>query len=218
MTKSILYLHGLASSPASKKANFYRQQLESDAVHFAIPDLNVPDFEHLTLSAILARTAETVRACPPGDVYIIGSSLGGLAAIHFADRYRDQEAARVRGLVLLAPAFDFTANRLGSMGETWLDDWREVGAAPIHHYAHDKTYNVHYGFVEDVLQYDSYAVNVSIPLLIYHGLNDTTVDYRQSVRFAQKYPNADLRLLESDHELLDKTGEMLAGMRPFFGL
>lgn len=212
MIKNVLYLHGLASSPTSNKGRFYAQKLTEKGATVRVPDLNEPDFEHLTLTAILAKVAQEIREIPAdaGGVALIGSSLGGLTALHFADRYKDAEAARVEKIVLMAPAFEFV----------YADEetWRQNGQIEWFHHSYGKALPVHYGLVEDIRKYDSYAVNIEKPILIYHGTHDESVDYQQSVRFADGRANVDLHLLDSDHQLLDKTDLMLAGIVEFLGL
>jgi uncharacterized protein len=185
MTPYLLYLHGFSSSPNSNKAQTFARRLAQRGIVLHIPDLNVPTFEQLTLTAMLARVAETIRALPPGPVGLIGSSMGGLTAVHFADRYRHAEGARVEKLLLMAPAFDFMENRVRQLGEEGIARWRETGWLDVHHYGDGTLHRVHYGLVEDMLRYDSYALNLDIPTLIFHGTRDTSVDYQQSVRYAQ---------------------------------
>ncbi len=208
----IIYLHGFASSPLSKKAQYFKSKLESDAIQFHIPDLNVHDFGHLTLTAMIEAVAQTIRTLPDGDIVLIGSSMGGLTALHFCDRYASQEAQRVNQLILLAPALDFLANR-NRQNPDLMTTWREQGHYPFFNYAHNKEMSVHYGLIEDVATYDSYTTNVVIPTLIYHGKNDESVDVEQSIRYAKSHEHVTLHVLDSDHQLLDKTDEILAGIQ-----
>jgi uncharacterized protein len=217
MTHNILYLHGFASSPGSTKAGLLRTFLQDYAdVHYAVPDLNAPDFEHLTLTAQLERIAATVRDLPKGPVYLVGSSFGGLATLHFLDRY--DEAARVEKAVLLAPALHFLRRQRAAHGEAAFAQWREDGYTTAYHYAHNKQMRLHYGLVEDVAQYDDDALDVTIPLLIYHGEHDESVDPQASVRFAAERDNVTLHILDSDHALTDKVDVIHAGLVDFFGL
>lgn len=215
----MIYLHGFASSPGSKKAQSFRWAFEKRGAIYHIPDLNAPSFEKLTLTGILAHIAETIRGLPDDNapVYLIGSSMGGLSALHFCDRYRDAEAARVEKVCLLAPAFDFEENRAAQMGENWRDEWREAGSIPFYHFARDRMIPVHFGLVEDLAQYHSYEVNLDMPVLIYHGLNDESVSCKQSERYAAARENVRLHLLNSDHQLLDQTDRIEEGMLQFFG-
>jgi len=217
MTANVLYLHGFASSPGSKKANTFGDMLKSANydVNYVIPDLNVPDFEHLMLTDMVEKVAETVRDLPDGDVYLIGSSMGGLTTIHFLDR--KTEANRVKKALLLAPAFNFMANR-NRQDQHMLAQWREQGHMNFFNYAAGGEKPVHYGLIEDVKGYDSYNINVDIPIMIYHGKHDDSVDYAQSVRFAENRPNVELHLVDSDHQLLDQTDTIFEAMVTFFKL
>ena len=100
MTQHVLYLHGFGSSPQSRKAQYFKPHFEAHGVNYHIPDLNEPSFEKLLLSAMLDKVAETIQNLPEGEVYLIGSSMGGLTATHFLDRY--PEAQRVKKAVMIA--------------------------------------------------------------------------------------------------------------------
>jgi pimeloyl-ACP methyl ester carboxylesterase len=218
MTPTIIYCHGFASSPGSTKANIFARRFEERGISVRIPDLNVPDFEHLTLTAMLKHVDEEVRACPPGAIYLMGSSLGGVVALHFTDRYRDSSGARVEKLLLMAPAFDFAANRKRQLGESGLAHWSEIGWREVYHYGYKEPRRIHYGLHVDALTYDSFGVSLDLPILIYHGTGDESVDYHQSVRFAENRPNVQLHLLDSDHELLDQVDVIWEGALTFFGV
>jgi predicted esterase YcpF (UPF0227 family) len=69
----VIYLHGFASSPHSRKARFFAAKLRAEGFTVEIPDLAAGDFEHLTLSGQL-RVVET--ALSKGPAILIGSSLG----------------------------------------------------------------------------------------------------------------------------------------------
>jgi pimeloyl-ACP methyl ester carboxylesterase len=56
-----------------------------------------------------------------------------------------------------------------------------------------------------------------VPTLIFHGTNDASVDASQSIRYAERRPHVDLRLVDSDHELLDQKETIWSAMRMFFG-
>ncbi|NDJ61356.1 MAG: alpha/beta fold hydrolase [Chloroflexi bacterium] len=217
-TPHLIYLHGFTSSPRSRKAQWFANRLADRGVTLHIPDLNVPTFEYLTLTAMLDRVAETIRALPDGPVALIGSSMGGTAALHFADRYRDAEATRVTQLLLMAPAMDFAGNRKTQLGEVRLNAWRDSGWLTVYHYGDVAERRVHYGLFADLLNYDIFSLNLSLPIRIYHGRSDASVPYEQCVQFAEPRPNVDLHLLDSDHQLLDQTDTIWHGMVELFHL
>lgn len=223
MPPTVIHLHGLGSSPRSDKAVALGDRLRRHGVEYLVPDLEAPSFERLTLTAVIARLAELAAAQPAGPLALVGSSFGGLAALHFVDRHRRGAAARVEKMVLLAPALDLLGDaerrrRAGAPGGDWLDRWRRDGFLSLPHPASDGERPVHYGLVEDLRGYDSYAVDAAVPTLIYHGLEDESVPYQQSVRYAEGRSGVELRLLDTDHRLAGRLEEIGDGIVEFLGL
>src|SRR5437763_17186667 len=118
-----VYLHGFASSPESRKAHFFGEQLRRLGLIVNVPDLAEGDFERLTISAQL-RVIERVSGLNP--TILIGSSLGGYLAALYAARHPE-----VDRLVLLAPAFDFHRLWMAQLGPKQLATWRETGAIRV---------------------------------------------------------------------------------------
>ncbi len=65
-----------------------------------------------------------------------------------------------------------------------------------------RTVDLGYQLIEDAARYEAYPA-VTQPTLIFHGNNDTVVPASHSVHFAEQHPGVKLRLLNSDHELLN---------------
>ena len=222
MPPTVLHLHGLGSSPASNKAVVLGERLRRRGVTYLVPDLEVPSFERLSLTAVIARVAELAEAMP-GPLALVGSSFGGLAALHFHHRHRGGAAARVERLVLLAPALDLLGDaerrrERGELGDDWLERWRRDGFLDLPHSASGEERPVHYGLVRDLRGYDSFAVDLEIPTLIYHGRRDESVPYQQSVRFAGDRPDVDLRLVDTDHRLTGWLEAIGDGIIEFLGI
>src|SRR5271165_1479711 len=99
----IVYLHGFASGPGSKKAQYFARRLLERGVTLEVPDLAEGDFENLTVT----RQLQVVeRVCGKEAVCLMGSSLGGYLAALYAARHSEVEK-----LVLMAPAFSFVTRR-----------------------------------------------------------------------------------------------------------
>lgn len=210
MPPTVIHLHGLGSSPASDKAIVLSERLSRRGFTYLVPDLEAPSFARLTLTGVIARVAGLVTALPAGPLALVGSSFGGLAALHFIARHRRDAAAPVERLVLLAPALDLLGDadrrrEKGELGDDWLERWQRDGVRDLPHSASGEERPVHYGLVEDLRGYDSFAVDLELPTLIYHGRQDESVPHQQSVQFAEGRPNVDLWLLDTDHRL---TGEL----------
>jgi pimeloyl-ACP methyl ester carboxylesterase len=190
----ILYLHGFASSPASRKARFFAEQLRSAGAQVEIPDLAAGDFEHLTVSGQL-RVIE--RAAGGEPVSLIGSSLGGYLAALYAARH--PEARRV---VLLAPAFGFARHWAERMGADAVAAWRQTGAIEVFHYGENRQCTLSHTLLDDGLTFEDYP-DFRQPALLFHGENDDVVPAAYSQEFARTHPAARLCILKSGHELLD---------------
>lgn len=81
MSASILYIHGLNSSPASQKA----RQLIAAAQQLGLQDqLQVPALHHHPRQAIAQLEAAIATL---GEPLLVGSSLGGYYATHLAQRH-----------------------------------------------------------------------------------------------------------------------------------
>ena len=81
MMQRIVYLHGFASGPGSKKARFFGERFDARGVPFSVPDLAAGRFAHLTLSGQLEVIS---RAVDSRNVCLMGSSMGGYLAALFA--------------------------------------------------------------------------------------------------------------------------------------
>ncbi len=202
----IVYLHGFASTPLSTKAQFFKRKFAG--VDFEIPHLDRGDFEKLTVTGQLQAVDQAVR----GDrVFLMGSSLGGFLAAHYASNH-----ANVERLVLLAPAFEFPARWRSRFTEQELAEWRARGARAFYHYGYKADRPLAYAFVEDAAQYQD-APDFAQPALIFHGKRDDVVPPEVSERYAARHPNVTLKLVDSGHELTDVLDELWQGAANFLG-
>lgn len=200
MSLNAFYLHGFASSPESSKAVRIARELESIGVPARIPDLNQPEFRTLTVTRMIGQVrdemdATVAQAFRPAFV-LIGSSLGAFVAVNTA-----AVDDRVKGLVLLAPAFDFGADERGQVGTVKVADWKREGRAEVFHYAWNRPEMLDYGLYEDAHRYDAFALQLDVPVLIFQGTRDTVVDPAIVRRWAAARPNVRLVMLDDDHQL-----------------
>jgi uncharacterized protein len=192
----VLYLHGFASSPQSSKATFFAAKLAALGVPFEVPDLNVPDFSTLTVTRMLKQCGEMIER-DPDPVAVMGSSLGGFVAVHAALEH----PARIRRVVLLAPALDFDGDRLSEVGDRSLDVWKSTGRLDVFHYGYGRMVPLHYGLYEDSTRYDALGANLTQPVQVFQGRRDTSVDPAIVERWAAARPNVELHMLDDGHQL-----------------
>jgi uncharacterized protein len=206
-----IYLHGFASSPKSVKAVIFRERLSARGHEVSIPPLDEGDFTGLTIT----RQLEVVRrevARSPGEVTLIGSSMGGYVAALFA-----ASEAQVTQLVLMAPAFEMEARWQVRFGPEKLAEWKRRGAVPTFHFAYGEDRLIGYGLYEDLAPYDPSPV-VRVPALVFMGRRDDTVDPAAVERWAARNPTARVRWLDSGHELTDQVETIWSESAAFLGL
>ncbi len=195
----VVYLHGFASSPGSKKARYFRERFAQRGVELEIPDLAQGNFERLTITAQLRVIERTAGGEP---VCLIGSSLGGYLAALYAARHREAQK-----LVLMAPAFSFVPRWRERLGSEAMMRWKETGTLAVQHYGDGELHQLEYGLIEDASEYEPYP-EFAQPALIFHGRRDDVVPPEYSIEFAGSHANVDLRLLDSDHDLVDVLDRM----------
>lgn len=187
-----VYLHGFASSPLSRKAQFFNQKLAGRGIPLEIPALEQDDFEHLTLSSQLALLTRLLQGSP---ATLIGSSMGGFLAALYASMHPE-----VDRLVLLAPAFGFASRWVETFGEAQVTEWRTKGYAEIYHYATKSVRPLSADLLHDAPLHPEYP-SCTQPTLIFHGRKDTVVPIQAAERWVAANPQAQLVPLDSDHEL-----------------
>jgi pimeloyl-ACP methyl ester carboxylesterase len=195
----IIYLHGFASTPLSRKAQVFERGFREQGTRIEVPDLAEGDFEHLTITGQL-RVVERVAAGRP--VSLIGSSMGGYLAALYASRHPE-----VKSLVLLAPAFYFPQTWSETLGPERVAEWKRTRRAMTFHYGEQREVPLDYRIVEDSAQYPP-APDFRQPALLFHGTKDTVVRAEHSVEYARTHPNVTLRLVDSGHELTDVIEEI----------
>jgi hypothetical protein len=193
-----IYLHGFASSPASRKAGLFEEKLAVQGIPVEALDL-APDFQHLTITGQLTVMESAIHGDP---VVLIGSSLGGYLAALYAARHPE-----VDRLVLLAPAFDFYQLWVQELGPQRLEEWRKNGFISVFHYRIGREAPLNYQVMEDSKQFQAFP-DFPQPCLILHGLMDKVVPFEKSARFAATHANVTLIPFDSGHELTDVLDEI----------
>jgi uncharacterized protein len=190
-----IYLHGFASSPASLKARYLMECFEGVGLKLTVPDLNLDDFSHLTISRQINQVVDLLPR-DKSPVVLIGSSLGGLTARVLAQNY-----PQIARLILLAPAFDFLSHWLPKIGAEKLNLWARDRYLPIYHYGQQKLLPLHHDFIIDADRYHLCQSDRLLPTLIVHGTNDDVVPIASSRDFAAQHPLVKLLEVDSDHNL-----------------
>ncbi|MBI2685734.1 MAG: alpha/beta fold hydrolase [Acidobacteria bacterium] len=205
----IIYLHGFASGPSSRKAQVFRARFEAAGVPVTIPSLDAGNFFELTISGqydVLSREANR------DSVVLMGSSMGGYLAALYAARHPE-----VQKLVLLAPAFGFKDRWPAMLGPEKFNEWRQTGELEVFHYADQAPRKVSWRLAADAEQWES-VPTFTQPALIFHGINDTVVPIASSQVFAAAHSNIRLESFDAGHELTEVIDEMWVRTADFLGI
>jgi hypothetical protein len=190
-----LYLHGFASSPQSTKAKYMQQKFAELGLTLHVPDLNLTDFSTVTLSEQLNYLDRTYLQ-DNQEITVIGSSLGGFLAVQLA-----AQNSLVQKLILFAPAFGFSQRIAQALGEENIKQWQQSGNREFYHYGLKRNVNLQFQFFIDAQKYSEEKLLRSLPMLIFHGINDDVVPASLSEEFAKKRSQVTLKLLNDDHAL-----------------
>jgi pimeloyl-ACP methyl ester carboxylesterase len=208
--RCILFLHGFASSAGSTKSRYFAERLGPlPGVEFHALDLNPApaDFEYMTTTGAINRLRQYVLDHGLEPISLVGSSYGGLVALHYAHRY-----GGVEKLFLLAPGLRWLS---GGLSEEELAGWQEAGTSPVYHFAFERELPLRYDIQTDGLGYLE-PVSPAAPTLIIHGRHDTAVPIDDSRNYAAQYPQQ-VRLIEvdADHDLNGHLGFIWSHVQSF---
>ena len=214
----VVYLHGFASSPDSSKAAFFAERFAGHGVTFLCPDLNQPAFAALTVTRMLQQLDAQICALPQADVVLIGSSLGGFVAVEAAARQVRNPTHPISRLILLAPAVELEWDRWSEVRPGGIEGWRNAGHIEVFHYALDRPERLGFDFYEDAERYHPATRRLNLPLLIFQGRQDESVDPALVERFARQQSQATLHMLDDTHQLKNSLDVIWRETQRFLGL
>jgi len=147
----------------------------------------------MTITGRVDRLRQYVLDRRIAEMSLVGSSLGGLTALHYAHRF-----GGVQRMLLLAPALSWSS---GGFSQEELARWEEAGALPLFHPAFEKEIPLRYDLQIDGRRYRE-PIPPSAPVTIIHGRDDETVPISRSRAYASSFPG-EVRLVEvsADHDL-----------------
>lgn len=161
--RRVLFAHGLSSSPGGTKATYLKERFGA---------VSPPLFE-LGLGAQAEALCDLLKDGEPA--VLVGSSLGGLAALGAAARCPE----KIAHLLLLAPA---------------------VGTR-VHEEAFIEAEKKRPGLRREVLRFSELSVPPEIPATIIHGLADIVVRAEDVLDLCRRSPSSRLVLIHDDHPL-----------------
>ncbi len=210
-TPTVVFLGGLRSDMTGTKASFLAEWARQSGQAYLRLDYSGHGassgrFADGRIGDWLADACGVIEAASDGPVVLVGSSLGGWIALLVARHLSE----RVKGLLLIAPAPDFTERliwnaltgeeraRLKRDGQLTLPAGEE-GAEPL---------AISYAFISEAREHlvlKGYnPVPIHVPMRILHGMRDTDVPWELSFELMERLLTKDVALTlvrEGDHRL-----------------
>ncbi|TQN56704.1 alpha/beta hydrolase [Agrobacterium tumefaciens] len=166
------------------------------------------DFKKGTISRWLEEALAVVRAKAPSRVILIGSSMGGWIALRMVEELRKSgDAPSVAGLVLIAPAPDFTVELI----EPSLSDAEKASLEEKGYFEEHSEYSPEPNVFTRALMEDGKQnrvlkgiITTGCPVHILQGMRDPDVPYHHALKLMEHLPADDVVLTlirDGDHRL-----------------
>jgi len=219
-----LYLHGFGSVQSGEKAEFLRRRALAAGFPFCSFDFqghgdSGGEMRGLTLSRNLADTARVhdwLRAQGLGRICLLGSSMGGAAAMWYAAAAAHPDEV-VAGLHI-APALSLENALAQWAGPHRLREWEASGAIAFANQL--VSCELGWGLMADLRAHPTARLLASYrtPTLILQGKRDDSVPWREVADFVAGCPYEGIELhlfADGDHRLTDRTPRLWELMLEF---
>jgi hypothetical protein len=183
--KIVLLIHGFMSNKDSETNLELTKRLPPKGIATVRLDLfghgeSSGPFQQLTLSRCLHQVECLIAWIKENgyeEISLVGSSLGGLIAIHTAAKH--PELIR---LALKCPVSSYPILWEKRLGKSGMANWKQDGCFSF--IFDDQKARLEYGFYEDLLKFNTYAdaAHIKTQTLIVHGDADDDVPVDQSIR------------------------------------
>jgi pimeloyl-ACP methyl ester carboxylesterase len=210
---SLVWLGGYRSDMAGTKAVELERHAEKTGaacIRFDYSGHGVSggSFTDGTISRWLEESLAVVDHVNPGRMVLVGSSMGGWIALRLIAQLRARgEGTRIAGLVLIAPAPDFTSELI----EPNLTDAERASLAERGYFEEPTPYgpdpNVYTAtLIEDGRQNRVLAgiIETGCPVHILQGMQDPDVPYTHALKLMEHLPSDDVVMTlirDGDHRL-----------------
>lgn len=160
-----------------------------------------------TIGRWLEESLAVFDACCAGPQIVIGSSMGGWIALLLArELARRGGRARLAGLVLIAPAPDFTEELMWKQFSPAIRQQIETAGVWLRPSDYGEPYPITRNLIEEGRQHLvlGSAIDVGCPIRILQGAQDPDVPWRHAFALAERLPSEDAVLTmiqDGDHRL-----------------
>lgn len=166
------------------------------------------DFNKGTISRWLEETMAVLRHTAPKRIVVVGSSMGGWIALRLVEELRKaQKGPEIAGLLLIAPAPDFTVELI----EPNLSDEEKTSLEDRGYFEEPSEYSTEPNiFTRDLIEDGRNnrvlqgIIQTGCPVYILQGMKDDDVPYTHALKLLEHLPADDVVLSlirDGDHRL-----------------
>lgn len=166
------------------------------------------NFTDGTIGCWLEESVAVYRQFAKGPQVVIGSSMGGWLALLLGRRLRDvKDAAPLAGMVLIAPAVDFTEELMWKQFPADIRNEIETKGAWLRPSAYgEEPYPITKGLIEEGRKHLMLGelIEPGCPVHILQGVQDPDVPWRHAVELVSRFSRDDVVLTlikDGDHRL-----------------
>jgi predicted esterase YcpF (UPF0227 family) len=198
----IIYLHGLGSSPEAHKAALFRSVFSKYGYVVEVPNLTVPNFEHLSVEAALKLIVGRIRQIGRDhDIVLLGSSFGAFLGIQSIRFLSEVERQAVKHMCFFAPLLFPWHPKYGLVSPEMEKQWRVDGAFRLPFGDPPQMISVNVSFLEELRKFEPFEIPEDMHVVLYHGERDEVVPIQQSRTYVEMCPHVELVTLDGDHGL-----------------
>jgi pimeloyl-ACP methyl ester carboxylesterase len=222
-TGCVVYVHGFGSDRTGSKAVSLAESCARRGWSYAAFDFRghgrssgtMLDLRASGLQSDLGAIREYLAEEGIKILYLVGSSMGGFASSWYALHHPES----VPAVVLLAPAFRFLQRRWDGLSEEQRQAWRETEVLRFSNQWLDVELDIELIEESDSFDPDTLAERWRTPALIFHGMQDESVPWFDTLALVENaaFKDIELRLLgNGDHRLQAYRDEMAEEACRFF--
>ncbi|WP_041405245.1 alpha/beta hydrolase [Rickettsia canadensis] len=211
---SVIFLHGLMSSMQATKALYLIDYCKKNNYNFIVFDNfghgNASGrFEDQTISDWLEGISLILDKLVDTEAILVGSSMGGWLALLAALRFPN----KIKGLVCLAPALDFTEDIWQNISRDAQNKMQKEGMLEVSSKNCEHKYPISYKLIEDAKKYlllTKNKIDINIPIHLIHGMLDDDVPYNISTQLLEKIVSKQivLKLIKDGHHNLSREEDL----------
>ncbi|WP_341789421.1 alpha/beta hydrolase [Rickettsia endosymbiont of Polydrusus tereticollis] len=191
---SVIFLHGLMSNMSGEKALYLMDYCKKNNYNFIAFDNfghgNASgNFVSQTIGSWLSGLELVLDKLIDDEAILIGSSMGGWLGILAALNFPSKIKAKIKALICLAPAADFTEDIWQNLSKEDKTKMQQEGFLEISGRNCRDKYPISYNLILEaknhlLLMRDN--IDINIPIHLIHGMLDEDVPYNISIKLLEK--------------------------------